>query len=228
MNLLLAAAFALLAESGPEQAQIDQIAGAAPDAAVQAVGAPIGDPTRAAQAAPHSTTTTPVHQLNSEPPKAAALDSEPAPVPFRRQAQVNEGAASAEPPPGPPSPFPRRATVDAVSGHDACDPANPEAAENQACVDRIESRADQFAPTPSAEDRLLAASAEPDSAAAARRSLEGDLSASPTVQGYVYTSGLAAQPPAATQKVTPETQRALDAAAQLLGVLPAGAVVTTR
>lgn len=230
--LALAAALALLA-SGPEQIQIDQIgtADAPGESAREIGGLQLGEATRAIEAPPPTPAASPVQQLNKEPARAAARETQPAPPPFQRPAQLNEQKATAEPPAGPPTPFPRRATVEAVSGQDACDPANPAAAETEACVDRIEARADEFAPPPrSAEDRLMARPEAPgaDARAAARRLAEGDVQNSDAAQAYVYTSGLTAQSQTTTPQVSPQTQKALDAAAQLLGVLPAGAVVTTH
>lgn len=233
MNALaLAAAVAFLA-GGPEQIQIDQIgtADAPGEAAREIGGLQLGEATRTVEAAPAAPVARPVQQLNAEPSNAAAREAQPPPAPFQRPAQLNEHKATAEPPAGPPTPFPRRATVDAVSGEDACDPANPAAAETEACADRIEARADEFAPPPrSAEDRLMAKSEAPgdDARAAARRLAEGDVQNSDAAQAYVYTSGLTAQSQTTPTQVSPETQKALDAAAQLLGVLPAGAVVTTH
>jgi hypothetical protein len=228
----LAVAFALLAQAAPNQAEIEQIG--APDAPGAAAGGiaglQLGETKRGVEAAPPSPPPYPLDQLNTEAPRAAAVDDQPLSAPFERPNQLNSQAATAEAPEGPPSPWPRRATVDPVTGEDACDPARPGAAEDEACADRIETRAAEFAPPPSAEDRLLSES-EPsgaDARASARRLADGDVRNSEAAEAYVFTSGL--QPPVAPSSASPspDAQKALDAAAQLIGVLPPGAIVTTR
>lgn len=228
----LAAVLALLAAGGPEQAQIDQIG--APDRPGEAArdigGLQVGASTRIVEPALPAPPAGPLDQLNTEPAQAAAVPDQPPPQPFQRPAQLNDQKATAEAPAGPPTPWPRRAVVDPVTGEDVCDPANPAAADTEACADRIETRAAEFAPPPSAEDRLLAETeaAGDDARASARRLAEGDVQNSDAAQAYVYTSGLTAQGATSAPPTSPETQKALDAAVQLLGVLPAGAVVTTR
>lgn len=231
--LALGLALAALAMTGPDQAQIDQVgAPDAPGAAASEIGGlQVGETTRKVEPALAPPASGPLDQLNTEPPRAAAVDDAPVSAPFERPEQLNRQAATAEPPEGPPTPWPRRATVEAIFGdQDACDPANPGAAEDPACADRIETRAADFAPPPSAEDRLLAEPTESgsDARAAARRLADGDVQDSQAAEAYVFTSGMTPPAAAAPPSTSPETQKALDAATQLLGVLPAGAVVTTR
>src|SRR5690606_32039221 len=132
-------------------------------------------------------------------------------------------------PAGPYVPFPQQTTVDAVFGTDACDPA-ANGADDEVCANRIEARAGEFAPKRSAEAQPMAESeaAGDDARAAARRLAEGNVQNSDAAQAYVFTSGQTPTAQTSAQSLSPETQQALDAAAALLGVLPAGAVVTTR
>lgn len=242
MNLIvLGSALALLAggpggeASDAYQAGIDQIgASDAPGAAVQDINTlqlgdsrPQVDP---AQPSPHPE---PVSQLNADQPSVAPPEGGATVSPFQRPTQVNDQPATASAPPGPVVVAPRRTSVDVIKGDDACDPRSAQPGDDEVCAHRIETRADEFAPPPvdtSAEERLMAerevngANAQ----AVARDLARGDVQNSDAAQAYVFTSTLTASPPPSASVASPETQRAMDAAAQLLGGLPVGAIVSPR
>jgi hypothetical protein len=235
----LLSALAVLA-SGPLDEQsasvgVEQIG--AQDTPGQAMGdigdLQLGAPVRAVQPAEPPPPPAPLAQLNEDRPTAAPPEGQPDAVPFERPSQVNQLQATAEAPSGPASPFPRRTTVDPVSGDDACDPGRPTDPGDEVCAHRIETRADEFAPPEapplSAEERLLADNDARglNADASARKLAAGDVDAGAT-QAYAFSSGLSASPDVAAPKVSPETQKAMDAAAQLLGSLPASAIITTR
>jgi hypothetical protein len=68
-----------------------------------------------------------------------------------------------------------------------------------------------------------------DAEASARRLASGDVQNSEAAEAYVFATRPTPNPDAsASNKVSPETQKAKDAAPQLLGVLPASALITTR
>ena len=238
----LLSALALLAAgpAPPGQASdvgIDQIGTQdAPGAAARDIGdMQLGDARPVIEPALPAPAPSPLTQLNEERPTAAPPEGQPAAIPFERPQQLNEQRATAEAPSGPASPFPRRATVDPVSGDDSCDPARAGAQSDEVCANRIETRADEFAPAPapvlSAEERLMGTEGEPgeDAEASARRLASGDVQNSEAAEAYVFTTRPTPNPDAsASNKVSPETQRAMDAAAQLLGVLPASAIISPR
>ena len=222
------------------------LAGASPAVEIDQIGAPgaglgelealqVGERVRRVEPAEPPPPPAPVDQLNTEPrPRAIVAEQPPVAGLDRNAQQLNTQRASAEAPAGPEVPFPRKTTLEPVSGDDQCDPRAQGADQRDICANRIEQRAAEFAPPPerevSLEERLLAdrPAAGSNADAAARRSAEGGFATGDVAQAYVFTSGSAPTPADAGPSISPETQRAMDAAAQLLGGLPANAIVTPR
>ena len=235
MNALFVAAVSLAVLAGQAASvSVEQIGSG--DAGLEALDAlQLGERTRRVDPAEPSPPEAPPIQFNTEPRSQAARSDQPYVAGLKPdQAQFNTQPRSAEPPQGPDVPFPKRTTLEAVSGDDRCDPRQPDAASAALCQDRIEQRAAEFAPPPprevSLEERLMADQdvRGDDAAAAARRLAAGGVQSSAAAQAYVFTNSPPASPPASSTQVSAETQRAIDAAAQIFGVLPPNAVVTPR
>jgi len=220
------------------QIDVEQVGAAdAPGSAMRDIDAlQLGDRKPVVEPAEPSPAPAPMTQLNQEGRTAAPPVDQPQTIPFARPEQVNVQRATAEAPVGPPVPRPRQTTVEPVAGDDICDPAKPGDKGDEACANRIETRAAEFAAAPaapviSAEERLLGDGHEPgsDARASARRLAGGEVADSEAAQAYVFTSGLTPQTDAAgAAPPSSQTQKAIDAATRLLGTLPPSAVVTTR
>ncbi|WP_374575528.1 hypothetical protein [Phenylobacterium sp.] len=206
-----------------------------PGAAVREVDAlQLGERKAVIAPAPPSSPPTPFDQVNKEARTAAAPAGQPDSIPYRSPEQLNTSPKTAEAPSGPAVPWPRSTTMEPVFGQDACDPQDPKSRDNPACARTLEMRASEFAqpaaPTTSAEERLMSDTHErgQDADASARRLATGDVQNSSAAQAYVFTqdTAAAAAQSTATTAVSAETQKAIDAATQLLGSLPANAVIT--